>query len=349
MILTINSISHLLVDAVCLATLFGAAKSGLAVTEAVFLYNTWAFSTQCLVGLLTDRTGLSRRLEPFSMLLVSAGFLLPLPLSLKVVLIGLGNSFFHVCGGTVTLEKSEGRAAPLGTFVAPGALGVVIGRLWPQLGTLLSVLLALLAVAVFLAYRRESEPAGTSESASEAPRPARSADILRAQGESIPLPAVCFLTLAVAVRAIGGSAAAFPWNSGAVTACALAFVVFAGKTAGGFVCDRIGPVGSSYLSVVPAALFTAFLAFSMPASLAGQFLLNLSMPITLWLMYRLMPAEPGFAFGLAASALWPGTLLGMLIKLTGPAQKLLIIISFLLGLCAIIYAVGVLKKKGDRT
>ena len=39
----------------------------------------------------------------------------------------------------------------------------------------------------------------------------------------------------------------------------------------------------------------------------GQFLLNLTMPVTLWLLYLAMPDSPGFAFGLAASALWPGT------------------------------------------
>ena len=155
MILGFNALSHFLVDAVCLATLFGAAKSGTDIAVAVLIYNTLACTTQCLTGWLVDRPGLARLLEAPSMLLVTAGYFLPGSLMLRVCLIGLGNSFFHVCGGRVTLEKSRGKAAPLGVFVAPGALGVAIGKCWPQLGAVLSVLLILMAGAVFLAYRKE--------------------------------------------------------------------------------------------------------------------------------------------------------------------------------------------------
>ena len=85
----------------------------------------------------------------------------------------------------------------------------------------------------------------------------------------------------------------------------------------------------------------------MPASLIGQLLLNLSMPVTLWLLYRLMPQDPGLAFGLAASALWPGTIFGMYIKLTGPAAKALIILCFLFGLFAVLYSERIIKGGKD--
>ena len=327
MILLLNAVSHLLVDGVCLAALFGVGADSSRLMTAVMLYNTLAFTTQCLVGLWTDRTGLSRSAEPFSMLLVAAGYFLPAPLLLRVVLIGVGNSLFHVCGGTVTLENSLGKAAPLGVFVAPGAFGVLLGRLFPQLGAAFSIALIVLAAALFAVYRKEGKTAV----------PGRPEDIF-------PLPAATLLTAAVAVRAIGGCCAEFPWNTGAAAAAAMTFFVFAGKTAGGFVCDRIGAAKGSAASIVPAALLIAFLGANMPASLLGQFLLNLSMPVTLWLLYRLMPGEPGFAFGLAASALWPGTLAGMMIKLSGSARVALILISFVFGLAAVLYAVSYLKK-----
>jgi hypothetical protein len=69
------------------------------------------------------------------------------------------------------------------------------------------------------------------------------------------------------------------------------------------------------------------------------------MPVTLWLLYRLLPDAPGFAFGLAASALWPGTIIGQLITLTGPAQKILTLVCFLFGLAAILWSVRVLKPE----
>ena len=68
------------------------------------------------------------------------------------------------------------------------------------------------------------------------------------------------------------------------------------------------------------------------------------MPVTLWLIYRAMPDSPGFAFGLAASALWPGTVAGMLINLSGAWNRALILVSFAAGLAAIIYAEKSLKE-----
>jgi FSR family fosmidomycin resistance protein-like MFS transporter len=349
MILLLNAIAHMLVDAVCLATLFGTDPGKADMVAAIMLYNTLAFSTQCLVGLGTDRFGRCKVMEPLSMLLVAGGFFLPAGIMLKVVMIGIGNSVFHVCGGSETIVRSGGKAAPLGIFVAPGALGVCIGRLWPQIGRSLALFLAVWALWVAYEYwsetvteetaedELETIPAAPAQPVSELSRP-------NPERKTIPILAVALLTAAVAVRAVGGSVTDFTWRSTALHTVYIALFVFAGKTAGGFVCDRAGAAKSSLVTVPLAALLTAFCAGSMGLSLLGQFLLNLSMPVTLWLLYKLMPEEPGFSFGLAASALWPGTLLGMLIKLTGPAQKFLIIISFLVGLYAIMYAVAVLKK-----
>ena len=89
---------------------------------------------------------------------------------------------------------------------------------------------------------------------------------------------------------------------------------------------------------------TGFCAAWAAPALAGQLLLNLSMPVTLWLIYRAMPDSPGFAFGLAASALWPGTVAGMLINLSGAWNSALILVSFAAGLAAIIYAEKSLKE-----
>lgn len=339
MILTLNAIAHLLVDGVCLAALFGAGADTSQLMTAVMLYNTLAFTTQCLVGLWTDHTGLSKKAEPLSMLLVAAGYFLPAPLLVRVAMIGLGNSCFHVCGGTVTLEQSRGKSSPLGVFVAPGAIGVLLGRSFPKLGHMLAALLILFAAAIFFAYRKDGDrkaPAG--------PEAGKTCALPDYRGDAFPGMAAALLTAAVAVRAIGGSCAEFPWNTGVATAAAMTLFVFAGKTAGGFLCDRIGAVKSSAVSILPAALLAAFLGANMPASLLGQFLLNLSMPVTLWLLYKLMPKEPGLAFGLAASALWPGTLAGMMIKLSGSARIALILISFVFGLAAVLYTVSYLKK-----
>ena len=326
--LTIRSLMHFLVDGVCAASLFRFCRDLPDFAQLVLLYNTLAFSTQCLVGILTDRLRLHRILCAAAGAAVALGWLLPLSGLPRTVLIGLGNSLFHVEGGTETLLASGDRAWPLGVFVAPGAVGLALGRLFPALGLWFSLALLLLS-ALELFVKDASSPARASEKAPASPYLCCGA-----------------LLLAVAVRAFGGSAASFPWQTSALTAVITAAVVCAGKTAGGFVMDRLWANRAALLSIVPAAILIAFFQNSMTLSLLGQFLLNLSMPVTLLLLYRLLPDSPGFAFGLAASALWPGTLAGQLLPMQGAGAVLCILVSFLMGLAAILLASRKLSREG---
>lgn len=318
--LPLNSVMHLLVDGVCAATLFRYCGESGALAELVLLYNTLAFTTQCLVGLLTDRARTYRYITAASSVTVALGFLLPLPPLMRVILVGLGNSVFHVSGGTETLLRAGDRAWSLGVFVAPGAVGLALGKLFPDAGLYLAVVL-LLCAAISLFLR---EPERRALPATDRPRRA--------------FAAAAVLLIAVAVRALGGTAARFPWNSGVFAPLLTAVLVCAGKMAGGFAMDRLGAKRTAVLSILPAAILIAFCASSMPLSLIGQFLLNLTMPVTLLLLYRLLPDAPGFAFGLAASALWPGTLAGQLFPLEGTPATVCILLCFLAGLAAIVYA-----------
>ena len=336
MLLAANSLAHFFVDGLCAAALFGCVKGGDDFALMLVIYNTLAFSTQCFVGLCADRYGRHSICASASMLLVAIGALIPAGNIIKVVMVGLGNSVFHVAGGAMTLKNSEGRAWHLGVFVAPGCLGLTLGTLWPRLVMAFAAGIVICAVAVLALSRGKNRDAQEKKKTSPA------------GGSSVILPAV-FLTCAVAVRAIGGSAVSFSWKSGAPAVVLMTAAVFLGKTLGGFVCDRLGCKSTAVLSVLPAALLLAFFTDSMALSLLGLFALNLTMPVTLWLLYRVMPDSPGFAFGAAASALWPGTLIGQLFALTGPALWACIILSFGFGLWAILWSSGkIFSLKGER-
>ena len=328
MTLFLNSFAHFLVDALSITTLFSAGASGDALLIGVLLYNTLAFSTQCIVGLIIDRFGRCRMWEAAAFALVILGFALPVPFLARIAMVGVGNSIFHVAAGTVTLQQSAGRAWPLGVFVAPGAFGVTLGTLFPRFGWALACLMALTAAATLLRREEPIPPVGAGQPA----------------GNAFPLLPVALLSIAVAVRALGGVAVSFSWKQSAFHAFLLTFFVFAGKAAGGFVCDQLGAKRSAWLSIPLAAVCVAFFSYSMPLSLLGQLLLNLTMPVTLWLLYRLMPDAPAFSFGLAASALWPGTIAGYFIQLSGPFLSFLVILSFCFGIFAILYASRYLSK-----
>lgn len=318
-LLILNALAHFLTDAVCASALFGPiAAAGGDFSLALIIYNTAAFTLQCVAGLLTDSLRRHERLAALGLALCAIAALLPMPGYAAAAVLGLGNCVFHVAGGTVTL-KGCSSAGPLGVFVAPGAVGLALGTLMPELRPWLCAAALLAAAAMWLSARDEPE-------------------LVRRQPGRVPWGAVAALTLAVAVRAIGGCAADFPWKTTAAMGLVTAVLVFAGKSLGGFVCDRLGPTRTALISVPAAAVLTAFCAAWAAPALAGQLLLNLTMPVTLWLIYRAMPESPGFAFGLAAAALWPGTLAGQLISLTGAWNSALILVSFAAGLAAIIYA-----------
>lgn len=333
MLLIVNSAAHFLVDALCVTTLLSAGAEGAALTAAVVVYNCLAFGTQCLAGLLLDRVRHETAWNSAAMVLTALGFAMPLPFFARVVMVGAGNSLFHVAGGVMTLRESRGRAWQLGVFVAPGALGVTLGMTAPRFGWVLAALLVLAAVLVpWLAART--------------PRTLEYDHAAEHGLTELPLAAVLLLTAAVAVRAVGGAAVRFPWKSGAGAAWLMTAFVAAGKAAGGFVCDRLGARRTAWVSIPLAAVCIAFFAAYPAPSLIGQLLLNLTMPVTLWLLYRAMPDQPGFAFGLAASALWPGTIAGLLLRLTGPALWACVLASFLFGLFAVLYSVRAIKRAG---
>ena len=316
--LGLNAAAHLLVDGLCAATVFGKLADAADLPMLILVYNTLAFSTQCLVGLAADRLKSDRIAAAVSMLCIVLGYALPIPGWLRVGLIGLGNSVFHVAGGRMTLLQSDGKAWPLGVFVAPGAVGLTLGTIRPKLGAVFAVLLTVCVVLSFLIPEPETDAAPRRESG------------------SLLVPVL--LTLAVAVRAVGGSAVSFPWKTGAQSALLLTAFVFAGKLLGGFLSDQIGARKTAWVSILPAAVLIAFCASWAAPSLLGQLALNLTMPVTLWLLWRAMPDAPGLAFGLTASALWPGMITGQLMTLTGPALWACVVLSFGFGLWAILYA-----------
>ena len=76
MVAALNAIAHFLVDWTCVCALYSGGVEGQALAVAVVLYNTLAFSTQCVVGLLLDVPARKRRLVPFCGMWQVAGMFL---------------------------------------------------------------------------------------------------------------------------------------------------------------------------------------------------------------------------------------------------------------------------------
>lgn len=306
---------HFVVDLSCVATVLGVAAPAfgeLGLQEkalAVLTYDLVAFCMQLPIGTLLDALGRRRSAGAavLSFVLTATGVLGPqlshlVSISLpalgvagaSVLLIALGNALFHCVGGVEVLGESNGAAGPSGAFISTGAIGVFVGsqqafNTWAFTPWLLTALLAGCTVAILM-LGRLSDKAGT----------------LGFPLSRIGWAAVAFLAATVALRSYTGMVMGFPWKSGLVLgACAVAAVV-AGKAVGGFIADRLGLPLTSLISLGGAAAAFWFSWDSMAAGLAGTFLFNFTMAITLSALARLLPSAHGLAFGIASFSLAVG-------------------------------------------
>ena len=307
---------HFLVDLACAFALLRFVRGTADWREAALVYNFLAFAGQLPLGILADRLGDGRRFAAAGCVLVAGSFVLAgSPFGL-VVLAGLGNALYHVGGGLDTLNCADGKAGPLGVFVAPGAVGLLLGAFLARSAcpAALPPLLLLLAAAAVagLCARTENTPFSASLS-----------------GTGAALLGALFL--AVCLRSYAGFLFAFPWRTG-VWAWVFVLCVALGKAAGGLALDRLGLFRTAAVSLgLAAALF--LLSGSPVCGCLAVLLFNMTMPVTLHAAAELLPGAKGFSFGLLTFALFLGFLpefLGLPAIRTGWMYALLAVLTLAL-------------------
>jgi FSR family fosmidomycin resistance protein-like MFS transporter len=306
--LSVYALAHGAVDATCVGALWaayhGGSLSSRAAWSAFFLYNLLAFAVQPLIGLSVDRFGRALTLAAAGALATAAGLgmaALPHAAFLGVAVLGLGNAAFHVGGGVMSLKAAPGRATPLGVFVAPGAAGVVAGTLVGRAGGpvwLFAVALLPLAAAT-LVLPAPVFAANPSSSRS-------GSDVSAAAATGLEL-IVLLLLFVIAVRAYAGMALVLPWKSHLPLLAFLTTGVVLGKGLGGVLADRFGWRAVAVSALLLSIPLLALGPTSAAAGVAGSFLFNMTMPITLVAVAHALHGHDGFAFGLTCLALFVGS------------------------------------------
>ncbi len=270
------------------------------------LYNFFAFALQMPLGLVADRLNRNKAVAAAGLIMVAASPLFfNIPLALAVAA-GIGNALFHVGGGLDILNESVEKSSKLGVFVSSGALGLYLGGLLKNAIPLWFVSLALIGMAVLVFFlcggnRSENIPL-----------------------EPVKLPrfgiaAVVLLLVVVILRSYLGVTASFEWKTGLWGFISVLAVVL-GKAAGGFICDRFGAKATTIASLGLAAVLFLFSASPLLGVFA-LFFFNMTMPITLWAVARLLKSAKGFSFGLLTFGLFIGILpimLGLPTPLNSP-------------------------------
>lgn len=307
----ISALLHLLVDGLCVCSLYLIASSfPVSRLVGIFLtYNVLAFLTQPLTGLLADHMARKHWLLLASVLLLTMAVLATsvvmalgtsaLGIMLVAVLLGMGNSLFHVWGGKQVAVKTNNDMRALGVFVSTGAFGLAIGFVffsWPLLYVFL-LLICLLAVGVV------QEPEGSSQEAEDESLETRS------WSQLFVILAVVGLMAAVMLRSFVGEAFSSGITKSSMMVLLIGGLSMLGKMAGGWIARQMGIVKMLVMVLLVVMACYLFKDHGLVILLVGLFAVNCTMPVTLYLVNLVLPGKEGLAFGLLAAALIPGYIL----------------------------------------
>ena len=281
--------AHFAVDFGCAYAMFAGYNGS---TIGFLLYNFFAFAMQMPLGLVADAANRNRFFALLGTVMVAGICWFPAFGLLGCMLLGAGNALFHIGGGLDVLNLSGDCAAPLGVFVSPGAYGVFLGTL---LGSndgspAVAAVTLVLAAAGLCLIQCKTMPANAA--------------VAFPDGKTY-LPAL-LLVLVVVLRSYGGMSGTFSWKTGIWSVAAVTAVVL-GKTAGGFLADRVGLFRAAAGSLLTAAILFFFGASPFPG-VCALFLFNMTMPITLFALAQKMQGCKGFSFGILTFALFLGFL-----------------------------------------
>lgn len=297
--LLVYGITHAVVDATCIAVIFASIVTNSVEPDyalfLVVLYNVLAFGLQAPFGLLFDNIG-----KPAIASIIGCGLTAIAAIIFKfslvaVVLAGLGNALFHIGGGIISLNMNEGKAAIPGIYVAPGAMGLLIGGLVAKNGLYIPwSFVTLLLICSILIYFVESPK------------------IKKTQEKSINISNVeliiIFLLVSISIRSLVGLGVTFPWKSDMNFLFMLTIGVVLGKALGGIIADKYGWIKVTILGLLLSAPLIAFGKDYPLLAIPGVFLFNMTMPVTLVALANIFKGKVGFAFGLTTLALVIGAL-----------------------------------------
>ncbi len=307
---------HFCVDGLCLCCLYLVTTGIQDLLKYFVVYNVLAFLTQPLTGMLADRVKQRHWILLSSIILLILAVIetvCVIPycsaapvflLMLLSVLLGIGNSLFHVWGGKETAVRTGNDIRVLGVFVSTGAFGLAVGSVFLSRALMFGLLLGICILA--LAYLRidTAKPIDTTE-----------VDI---ESKVYPKPLVwavlILIMLIVAGRLFTGESFSKVIDKTPMVVLLIGALTMMGKMAGGWLVKWMGMVTSIILLLVGVTICIAAKGKHIGIALAGLFMVNCTMPITLYWANVMLKGREGLAFGLLAASLIPGYLIVTLLN-----------------------------------
>ena len=337
--------------------------------ELFLLYNFIAFALQCPIGYVVDRIN-SYIYKPVGVgcgvCFMGLGYMLGFGygfVPVGLICCALGNAVIHTVGSRGVMEEGKTGLAGGGIFIAFGALGVGLGD---YLGMNYNgkLIVRLLWVVTLITFFIVSAKIKSVHSVVP--------EVNERAGERGDLRCLALCLFAVFVRSFVGFILPNGFNeliakgseeaSGAGSAVLKSLPGFAGKAMGGVIVVLLFGIckgkdlrkanyiyGTVALSVSTLLLF--FFGNTVVGGLIGILLFHSVMPVTLYEIYCILPAYPGFSLGLTTLMLFAGMLPIVSFYIPGNVERMLLLILGLLGAAALMLALRIYlkdKKKEGR-
>lgn len=300
---------HFLVDGLCLccAYLLTTPFTLPHLADVFITYNTIAFLTQPLTGYMADKFNNRHWMLIAATTCLSIAVLLTplfIPVTNEVsafaiaVLLGIGNSLFHVWGGKQVVIQVGNDIRALGMFVSTGVFGLSVAIVfwsWVLLYVFI-IAICVLTTAYILIDTRQSYTTTTVS------------QHIRQHVKVSPFLVVVAVIAFVMLRSYIGTGLTST-ATGPLVILATGLTAMLGKMAGGWIALRCGLMLT--LAVMATTALVCILSgnTALVVILVGLFTINCTMPITLFLANDALRGREGFAFGLLAAALMPGYLI----------------------------------------
>ncbi len=314
----VSALMHFLVDGLCICCLHLTTTGTTNIVMTYVTYNVLAFLTQPLTGWWADRMKQRHWLLIGSVVVLTVAVLaasattdnglqaMGYGLPITSALLGLGNSLFHVWGGKQVAVHTGNDIRSLGVFVSTGAFGLAVGAVfasWLLLYVFLLAMGVLAMMAIPITSLEGEYGISTHEDTNK-----QGHDSLIA-GKVTGVSFLLLIMLMVAGRSFAGEAFTTGVTKGAMLILVLGAVAMLGKMAGGWIAQSMGIWKALLFLVVGTVLCFFGKDLHIAVMLTGLFLINCTMPVTLYWANALLKGYEGLAFGLLAAALIPGYLL----------------------------------------
>ena len=326
--LAIYTFAHFATDFACFYVLFSTVSAGIdSIQQLAFwflTYNIIAFGLQFAVGYLCD----TKRTFPAGLVgivITIVGLVFARQIFAALILVALGNAFFHVGGGIDSLINAKGKMSRSGVFVSSGTWGVVLGTFAGKAAISILYPLMFLVVSGVLIYFFCSPSINNEKSQ------------FNVKAQSMPIiVGIALIFVSVAIRAHTGFSIPITWKTSTFLILSAAFASFLGKLIGGFIGDKFGARLTGVVALLLSMPLLAFFNQSIILSLVGIVLFNITMPITLCALAQYLEGFEGLAFGLTTLALLCGTFITYVSVLNPTYAKYVIIVSIVISTICIL-------------